>query len=321
MDMIEGVASIFGGSEAATNLCASAAKNDIKAGKKLLKRKLDPMAKDDKGRTPLHVAAIKGHKEYVDWLLDEVGVDLDATENQDLYTALHCAIVSEKPEMVRHLMSKGADPDRAARRDEETPRDLIKRVGNKRIELEFEDLCDRYKSKRGRLKTAAPAPRPAPVSAGGGGGAAGARSGGGGSYGGSSQSGGGGGGGDRASIQSHPFTQKTVALKNETRTFAQACVKQDMDTYRSSGRSVQQLSTEYFDMLKQRAASLPGDARAKAAESAGIIKKGITAMFTVGKAIVNGDTDPAQKQKLKQVIEMLDKHLKALVGIIVAKQF
>ncbi|KAH0543126.1 hypothetical protein FGG08_002552 [Glutinoglossum americanum] len=64
----------------------------------------------DKEKSPLHVAAIKGHKKIASLLLDE-GASIDIPDRSDLkYTPLHHAAENGKVGMVTLLLSRGANP-------------------------------------------------------------------------------------------------------------------------------------------------------------------------------------------------------------------
>lgn len=62
---------------------------------------------DQYGLTPLHVAAIKGHKDVV-MLLAEYGSDLEFQDAEG-HTPLHLAVESGSKEMVEVLINRGAD--------------------------------------------------------------------------------------------------------------------------------------------------------------------------------------------------------------------
>ncbi|KAL8612705.1 hypothetical protein ACOMHN_025356 [Nucella lapillus] len=60
-----------------------------------------------KGQRPLHVAAVKGHLDIVQFLIKE-HADLDATDCHG-DTALHCAVQQNHPQIVEALLQAGAD--------------------------------------------------------------------------------------------------------------------------------------------------------------------------------------------------------------------
>jgi ankyrin repeat protein len=55
--------------------------------------------------TPLHVAATLGYDEIALYLIDR-GADVDLQSNFRRYTALHMAVLSNKPEMLIELLTK-----------------------------------------------------------------------------------------------------------------------------------------------------------------------------------------------------------------------
>ncbi|KAK3954393.1 hypothetical protein QBC32DRAFT_368602 [Pseudoneurospora amorphoporcata] len=64
--------------------------------------------KDNRGRTPLHAAAELGRDEILLFLLDQKGLNLDATDIQG-YTALHLATLNHHPNCVFYLLERGAN--------------------------------------------------------------------------------------------------------------------------------------------------------------------------------------------------------------------
>jgi len=63
--------------------------------------------KTEDGRTPLHVAVMGGHKELVEYLIEE-GANIDA-QDKDGRTPLLNAIMFKKSDLARTLIKKGAD--------------------------------------------------------------------------------------------------------------------------------------------------------------------------------------------------------------------
>lgn len=72
----------------------------------LIKQKANPNARNRFGDTPLALAAYNGKKTAIDVLLTA-----GAQINSPGWTALHYAVFAEQPEIVAHLLSKGAQVD------------------------------------------------------------------------------------------------------------------------------------------------------------------------------------------------------------------
>lgn len=64
---------------------------------------------DDKGHTPLHMAARAGHTPMVAFLI-EAGADIEHRNDKGL-TPLHQAVIGGHADTVRLLLDRGADPD------------------------------------------------------------------------------------------------------------------------------------------------------------------------------------------------------------------
>lgn len=68
-------------------------------------------SKRNGGMTPLHLAAIGGHREITEFLLNNGAfIDFSTVASQ---TALHQAVKFNRPEVVELLIDRGADPNRA----------------------------------------------------------------------------------------------------------------------------------------------------------------------------------------------------------------
>lgn len=82
--------------------------------------------RDIRGRTPLIVAAEEGHVEKVRNLVGKgarIDAELNVQENENGQTALMWAVRNRNPELVRLLLSAGADTD-IENREGQTAKDL-----------------------------------------------------------------------------------------------------------------------------------------------------------------------------------------------------
>ncbi len=87
---------------------------DLAAVKAILSAQPDRLkAVNERGYTPLHIAARESRIEMASFLLEK-GADLEA-KNPTGVTPLYAAVASKKPEAVRFLLDKGADPNAQTR--------------------------------------------------------------------------------------------------------------------------------------------------------------------------------------------------------------
>jgi uncharacterized protein len=101
----------------ATPLSEAARTGNTKILALLLKAGANPRAVNQEGETALHEVARTGNIESAKLLL-KAGANIDARETWGQQTPLHWAASQNQPDMIRFLVSRGADPDaRAAVRD------------------------------------------------------------------------------------------------------------------------------------------------------------------------------------------------------------
>lgn len=82
--------------------------NDIETLKRLKKEEANFEITDFINRTPLHVAVESNNFDVVQFLIMEVGVDIEARE-VDGWTALYCAVDEDSPEIIELLLNVGAN--------------------------------------------------------------------------------------------------------------------------------------------------------------------------------------------------------------------
>jgi ankyrin repeat protein len=75
----------------------------------LLEHGADPGIRDDKGATALHYAVTSPEALEIVPLLIEKGADVNAADDMG-FTALISAVVNDKPDLVRLMLERGADP-------------------------------------------------------------------------------------------------------------------------------------------------------------------------------------------------------------------
>jgi ankyrin repeat protein len=106
-------------------------KGDLAAVQAILAARPDSLkALNERGFTPLHIAAFEGRLEIASLLLEK-GADLEA-KNPTGFTPLFLAILGKKPEAVRFLLEKGADVN-AQSRFQTTPLFSATESGNAQV--------------------------------------------------------------------------------------------------------------------------------------------------------------------------------------------
>lgn len=323
-DLVEGFVSLLNPNAAALNLGRFAKKGDIKGAKKAMdKNGVTPEDRDSAGMPALHVAMQNNQLKFAEWLLGEAKANIDSTENQNLYTALHLMIKEEKWDSVMWLVERGADWDAQAQRAGETPMELVQATGNNRFYLKFKDACEAMKGKRVKDKLDASRPKPkieplppaasssssssttttaatasystqpsystaAPAAAGG---------------------------------NNTEFTSNTVALVKALKQFKTTCENGDVSGCSSESAAIMSIWSSYKGQLERQVATVPSQAIGKAQESQQVLSKGLGALANVGKVAAENPNNDAAVSKLGQVSDLLDKHLKRIVAIVIKKQY
>lgn len=77
---------------------------DLELVEKNIAAKVNVHAKNDKGNTPLHIAAEKGHTEIARALMAVPGIDVNAKDDLD-YTPLHLAAIYKHTELAKALIA------------------------------------------------------------------------------------------------------------------------------------------------------------------------------------------------------------------------
>jgi cytohesin len=93
-------------------LLATVASGDLQAIEDMLSKGADVHAKSDRGLSALHVAAVFGHKDIAELLIEE-GADVNAKAERSMWdegmTALHGSCVRGRKEAAELLIARGAD--------------------------------------------------------------------------------------------------------------------------------------------------------------------------------------------------------------------
>ena len=90
-------------------LYQAAQAGDLSKVEELLGQGVQPDAAESSGNTPLHAAALQGHKPVVERLL-AAGVKADSHHRIDQATPLHYAVTANHADIVQVLLDHGADP-------------------------------------------------------------------------------------------------------------------------------------------------------------------------------------------------------------------
>jgi len=123
-----------------SDLHFAASAGDVERVRELLKKGVDPNAKNEYGDTPLHLAAFWGHVDVVKLLLEH-GADPN-TQDKAGRTPLHVAASMGHVDVVRLLLEHGADPS-IRNRDGKTPLDLAKERGHREVASLIEEWLRR----------------------------------------------------------------------------------------------------------------------------------------------------------------------------------
>ena len=101
----------------------------------------DPNCQNEEdGKTPLHIAAIRGDRLMLDYLIEHPYIDINARDD-NMTTPIYCAMVNKQYDVVKLLLERGAD-FKIGDRHKKTILHLASEQGNKAI---VKDLVEKYK--------------------------------------------------------------------------------------------------------------------------------------------------------------------------------
>ena len=303
--LLEGFVSLIVPSSTVTNLCEFAAKGDVKKARKAMGRGIAYSAKDEKGQTALHVAVIENQEAFVKWLVEGCHADVNCTENQHLYTPLHSAVIHDRTALWKYLLSKGADPHKEAKRDGETPYDLVKGKGNNRVIAEFEAAMEATEEARAELLSPRVADVPASLMRPTGP----ARS--------DSSVATLVDGGVRAGTKLAPATVERLVESSQTVAelavlYRRQALSNEAVEYQRTLVKLDKESQKFRVIVKTLSPSFAKGDQAKVAESLVVVEKASIALGAVGRKVIADPTNKKGRRYLMQVLEILVKHLDLL---------
>uniref|UniRef100_A0A7S1VS42 Uncharacterized protein n=1 Tax=Sexangularia sp. CB-2014 TaxID=1486929 RepID=A0A7S1VS42_9EUKA len=302
--LLEGFVSLIVPSSTVTNLCEFAAKGDVKKARKAMGRGIAYSAKDEKGQTALHVAVTENQEAFVRWLVEDCHADVNCTENQHLYSPLHSAVIHDRTALWKYLLSKGADPHKEAKRDGETPYDLVKGKGNNRVIAEFEAAMEASQDARAELLS----PRgPPAVSAGRPTGPARSDS----SVATLVDP------GSRVGTRLAPATVDRLIESSQTVAelailYRKQALSDEAVEYQRTLVKLDKESQKFRVIVKTLSPSFAKGDRDRVSESLDVVEKACIALGAVGRKVIADPANKKGRRYLMQVLEILVKHLDTL---------